>query len=285
MGIGSEIIHTLFRELRRTIRSAKGIVGTALFLLGGIGFALVVFNTLSRLQYYSANRAQQESVRENGLQAMYDGVEGKDEIVRYLLKMPEPLIAYYPMATFFVGMLIFVWGFDAIAGDVQYRTIRYVTLRARRPSLVIGRWLALWLSSVIANLLVSAVLWLGLVVKGGFEVGVVAEYGFRVLAASSVFSLWYAALTIFCSSLYRTPVLGLLTTLGISVGLYVVKGLSSISTMPEWVKALHKALPGSWDDLLLSPAFSQWGVGMGVCFAWTFVAVAAASVVLQKRDV
>lgn len=285
MGIGSEIILTIIRELRRTIRSAKGIVGTALFMLGGIGFALVIFNTLSRMHYYEGDRSGRDRVQSAALNAMYDGVEGQEAIVRDLANMPEALIGFYPMATFFVGMLIFVWGFDAIAGDVQYRTIRYVTVRARRPSLVVGRWLALWLSSVIANLIVSLVLWAGLVAKGGYPVAIVGDYGLRVFAATSVFSLWYAALAIFCSSLYRTPVLGLLTALGVSTTMYVLKGLSSINTMPTWVKSLHNVLPGSWDDLMLSPMLSHWGVGAGVCLAWAIAAIAGASLVLNKRDV
>lgn len=285
MGIGSEIILTIFRELRRTISSAKGIVGTALFMLGGLGFAAVIFNTLTRLHYYDADRGQRDLVRERALEAMYDGVEGKAEIVADLVKMPEAMIAYYPLASFFLATLIFVWGFDSIAGDVQYRTIRYVTLRARRPSLVIGRWLALWLSSVIANLIVSLVLWAGLVVKGGMPAGIVVEYGTRVLYACSVFSLWYAALTVFCSSMYRTPVLGLLTALGVSASMFVFKALTAIDSMPDWFKAIHKVLPGSWDDLLLSPLFSHWGVGTGVCLGWTIAAIAGASVILNKRDV
>ncbi|MFO0557790.1 MAG: ABC transporter permease subunit [Polyangiales bacterium] len=281
----SEVLLTFARELKRTLRSAKGIGGLVLFLLGGAGVAITLFSALDRAHYWDANGEARAAVRRPVLEAMYEGVTGKDAIVEYLIKAPEPILAFYQLAAFFLAMLTLVWGFDAIAGDVQYRTIRYVTLRAHRPSLVLGRWLALWVSGLAVTLVVSLILWAGLAIKGIFPTADVVHYGMRTWIATGTLGAWYAALTIFASTLYRTPVVALITANGIVTLLFFLRHLSGASWAPEWLKATHDAFPGSWDDRLLGPNFAHWGAGTGVCLLWTAVALVAASAVLSKRDV
>ncbi len=285
MQVLSEVLLTFGRELKRTLRSAKGIGGLVLFLIGGAGVAITLFSALDRAHYWEAERGTRSAIRRQALDAMYEGVAQKDAIVEYLLRMPEPVLAFYQLATFFLAMLTMVWGFDAIAGDVQYRTIRYVTLRARRPSLVVGRWLALWVSGLAVSLVVSLILWAGLAMKGAFPLEDVVHYGLRTWVAAGTLGAWYAALTVLASSFYRTPVLALLTAGGAATTLFFLRHLSGASWAPDWLRAAHDAFPGSWDDRLIGPNFAQWGAGTGVCLLWTAVALAAASAVLSKRDV
>lgn len=285
MQIVSEITLTFFRELRRTLRSGKGIAGLLLFLVGGAGVAIILFSALDRARYWEAEAQSRAVVRRQALEAMYEGVQGKEAIVEYLLKAPEPLLVFYPLTAFFLAVLTMVWGFDAIAGDVQYRTIRYVTLRATRPSLIVGRWLALWVSGVIVSLVVSLILWAGLASKGVFPAGDVVHYGIRSWLASVTLSLWYSALTVLASSLFRTPVLALLSAGGALTVLFFLRHLSAASWAPAWLRAAHDVFPGAWDDRLLGPDVAQWAAGTGVCLVWTAVAVVAACAVLSKRDV
>jgi ABC-type transport system involved in multi-copper enzyme maturation permease subunit len=285
MQIVSEITLTFLRELRRTLRSGKGIAGLLLFLIGGAGVAIILFSALDRAHYFEAQSGSRTAIRRQALEAMYEGVADKDAIVSYLASAPEPLLVFYPLTTFFLAILTMVWGFDAIAGDVQYRTIRYVTLRATRPSLVVGRWLALWVSGVVVSLLVSVILWAGLSSKGVFAGADVFHYGMRAWLAAVTLSLWYSALTMLASSLFRTPVLALLTAGGAATLLFFLRHLSGATWAPAWLRAAHDVFPGAWDDRLLSPSIAHWGAGTGVCLLWTAVAISAASVVLSKRDV
>jgi ABC-type transport system involved in multi-copper enzyme maturation permease subunit len=281
----SEIFLTFQRELLRTLRSGKGLAGLALFLLGGSGVAIVLFSALDRARYYEGRAATREAIRRQALEAMYEGVAGRDEIVSHLLGAPEPLLAFYPLTTFFLAILTMVWGFDTIAADVQHRTIRFVTLRASRPSLVVGRWLALWVSGALVTLVVSALLWAGLCAKGPFETSAVLVHGARTWLAAITLSLWYSALTVLASTMYRTPVLALLTAGGVGTGLFFLRHLSGARWAPTWLQSAHHALPGAWDDRLLGPAFSLWGAGTGVCLLWATAAIVAASVLLSRRDV
>lgn len=285
MQVVSEVLLTFARELKRTLRSAKGVGGLALFLLGGAGVAITLFSALDRAHYWNSETGLRDGIRRQALEAMYEGDARKDAIVTYLMRMPEPVMAFYQIAAFFLAMLTMVWGFDSVAGDVQYRTIRYVTLRARRPSLVVGRWLALWVSGMVVTLIVSLILWAGLASKGVFPIGDVIHYGLRTWIATGTLALWYSALTIFSSSLYRTPVLALLTSGGLATLLFFLRHLSGASWAPGWLRAVHDAFPGSWDDRLIGPEFAQWGAGTGVCLLWSAVAIAAASAILSKRDV
>ncbi len=285
MQVLSEVLLTFARELKRTLRSAKGLGGLALFLIGGAGVAITLFSALDRAHYWQAEAESRNALRRQALSAMYEGDVHKDAIVEYLIKAPEPVLAFYQLAAFFLAMITVVWGFDTIAGDVQHRTIRYVTLRARRPSLVIGRWLALWVSGLVVTLLVSLILWAGLASNNVFPIGDVVRYGLRTWVAAGTLGAWYAALTVLASSLFRTPVLALLTANGAITTLFFLRHLSGASWAPSWLRAVHDALPGSWDDRLLGPDFAQWGAGTGVCLLWTAAALFAASAVLSKRDV
>jgi Cu-processing system permease protein len=281
----SEVLLTFARELLRTLRSAKGVGGLMLFLLGGAGAAIMLFSALDRAHYWDADGPQRAAVRRPVLEAMYEGITDKNAIVEYLTQAPEPILAFYPLAVFFLAILTLVWGFDAIAADVQHRTIRYVTLRAHRASLVLGRWLALWVSGLAVTLIVSLILWAGLAIKGLFPTAAVVHYGMRTWIATGTLGAWYAALTIFTSTLYRTPVVALITASGILVTMFFLRHLSGASWAPAWLKATHDVLPGSWDDRLLGPNFAHWGAGTGVCLLWTAIALFAASMVLSKKDV
>ncbi|MBL8680690.1 MAG: ABC transporter permease subunit [Myxococcales bacterium] len=285
MQILSEVLLTFGRELKRTLRSGKGLGGLLLFLVGGAGVAIVLFSFLERAEFYTARPETRTMMRRQVLSAMYDGVSGKDQIVDYLVSAPEPIMAFYPLTAFFLGIITMVWGFDTIAGDVQYRTIRYVTLRARRPSLVIGRWLALWVSGVIVSLVVSLILWAGLASKGPYDTSAVFHYGLRTWIATVTLSAWYSALTVLASSLFRTPVLALLTAGGSATVLWFLNKLSGAGWAPSWLKAAHDALPGAWDDRLIGPGIAQWGAGSGVCLLWSALALVAASAIVSKRDV
>jgi hypothetical protein len=285
MQVLREVLLTFARELKRTLRSGKGIAGLLLFLIGGAGVAIILFSALDRAHYWDAERESRAAIRRRALEAMYEGAPRQDEIVRYLLDCPEPILAFYPLTAFFLAMLTMVWGFDAIAGDVQHRTIRYVTLRARRSSLVIGRWLALWVSGLVVSLVVSSVLWAGLAAKGLFTTSDVLHYGLRTWVASITLGAWYSALTILASSVFRTPVLSLLTAGGAATLLFFLKHLSGASWAPSWLRAAHDAFPGSWDDRLLGPHPAHWAAGTGVCLLWTTLGIAAACALLSKRDV
>ncbi len=285
MQVLSEVLLTFGRELKRTLRSGKGLGGLLLFLVGGAGVAIVLFSFLERAEYYASRQETRTMMRRQVLSAMYEGVSGQEQIVDYLVKAPEPIMAFYPLTAFFLGIITMVWGFDAIAGDVQYRTIRYVTLRARRPSLVVGRWLALWASGVVVSLLVSLILWAGLAAKGPYEAGVVFHYGLRTWVASITLSAWYSALTILASSLFRTPVLALLTAGGSATVLWFLNKLSGAGWAPSWLKGAHLAFPGAWDDRLIGAGIEHWGAGTLVCVLWTAIALVGASAVLSKRDV
>ncbi|MDP3279066.1 MAG: ABC transporter permease subunit [Deltaproteobacteria bacterium] len=285
MDIVSEITLTWARELRRTLRSGKGLAGLLLFLMGGAGAAIILFSALQRGQFYEGGSESRDRLRRVALEAIYQDVSDKGAVIDYLAKAPEPLLAFYPVCTFFLFVLTVVWGFDAIAADVQYRTIRFVTLRARRPSLVVGRWLAMWSAGALVSLLVSMVLWGGLIANGTFSWDIVLHYGARMWLASCTLSLWYAALTILMSAMVRTPVLALLGTGSVATGLFFLRHLADASWAPSYVRVFRDVVPGAWDDRLLSPLFAHWGVGTAVCLAWTMAALFGASTLLSKRDV
>ena len=167
-----EIRLIAFRELRRSVRSAKGIALSALTLLG----AFVA--SLASVWVEGADRAQQQRRRPRkrtsiSNAAMIEQATGDASLAAFLAPIPTSLLLFVKVTVWFSPLLVALFGFDAISGELQHREIRFWTVRARRESYFVAKLVGLWalvgLVTLVLNLLAGIVaLARGYVTAGSF---------------------------------------------------------------------------------------------------------------------
>jgi hypothetical protein len=290
MSIAAEIAVTCAREVRRNLRSAKGLIATLLFTMGGGVAVLAMLRFKTVLDEAGVAQAPPE-VREQAraqawraaLMRMYDD---DTRVVDYLMPSPSILVALYTATLMFLPALVILIGYDQLAGDLQYRTLRYTAVRAHRSSLVIGKVLAIWLVVCAISLLVNALAWGGLLVGGDASAAIVLRFGLHFWVMTAVFAAAYAGLVSLVSSWFKTPTLALMTTAAISFALFLVRQvLTHWPDLPRWLASVRYAIPGTWEQHLLSPRLQDFGLGMLVCLGFGALCTAGACVTLARRDV
>lgn len=266
-----EITLLVERELVRNLRSAKGIVLALLCVLGGTGMTAIGVSGSRRL-----DNEQMQEVRRQTLTALH----GK-EIGKYLADAPEILYGMLVATIALSAFLAVFVGFDSIASELQHRGVRYWTVRARRSSYIVGKFLGMFVVASSMTFVMHASSWIMLATRTDLPLPDILSWGGRFwLLTLPVSAAWCAVVT-FVSALFRTPILALLCgclawmVLGIT---YVIGKVNDA----DWLTWLY---PNGLDRLLYSPDSSMWLRGVGAGVAWASVFVAAGILLFQRRDV
>jgi ABC-type transport system involved in multi-copper enzyme maturation permease subunit len=269
-----EIALIVQRELLRNLRSAKGIVLALLCVLGGTGTTL---GGLSTRRYYAEAGAEGiHKLREQGLTAAY----GK-EIGRYLADAPEVMIGMMAGTFWLSALLAALIGFDSVSGDIQYRAVRYWTVRSRRSSYVAGKFLGMFAVATSMTLLMHLCSWIAIITRSDTPVDQVISWGLRLWLVTLPVSAAWCALVTFFSSMFRTPILALL----VSCFAWMVLGLAYAFGKLAEKDAITWVYPNGFDRLLLSPSADKLFSGVGAAMLFGAVFVGAGVVLFQRRDV
>ncbi|QRK07280.1 ABC transporter permease [Archangium violaceum] len=176
-------------ECRRTVRSARAVVLLGLYSL----ISLVVLLVGALLRAWIQQMAEQAG-----------GVLAPSE------QMPTLVVVVFYLSILFLPLYVALMGFDQLSGEVGPRSIRYLTVRARRSSVLMGKFLAqttILLGLVLAlDLILCVYAWLS---TPGFGFGAFVLNLFRFWVGTMVFSLAFLALTTLCSSFTTTPAVSL----------------------------------------------------------------------------
>lgn len=283
MTIAAEIGWTLARELRRNLRSAKGIVSGLLFLLGGAG-ALLVYVSVTRELVTTGSSlpgAARDEVRMRALEALYRD----PATVQHLLGAPPLLLFLHASTLVFLPLLCMLAGYDTLAGELQYRTVRFATVRAHRESLVVGKFLGVWATVAIIDLVLSAAAWAIAVSRDEAPASTTVAYGLQLWLATVVFTGGFVGLTTFVSGLFRTPMLALLTTLCAAFFWWLLRHIVGLPDLAPSVGWLANVTPGEWEPRLLSPDVLRAGGAAAALVALALAGLAGACVLLRRRDV
>lgn len=175
-------------ECRRTLRSSRVLALLALYIL----IALVVVLAAAFFWSLATQLGETQRLVSTG-------------------GMPLPILVAFYFSLFFLPIYVALMGFDQVSGELGPRSIRYLTVRARRSSVLLGKFLA-------QSTILLALVWLldlGLCVYTWVttpDFGA-ASFGLNLLRfwmVSTVFSLAFLALTSFCSSLTPNPAVSLI---------------------------------------------------------------------------
>jgi ABC-2 type transport system permease protein len=175
-------------ECRRTLRSSRVLALLALYVL----IALVVILAAAFFWSLASQLGETQQLVSTG-------------------GMPLPILVAFYLSLFFLPLYVALMGFDQVSGELGPRSIRYLTVRARRSSVLLGKFLAQ--TTILLGLVWLLDLGLCLytwVTTPGFGA---ADFGLNLLRfwmVSTVFSLAFLALTSFCSTLSPNPAVSLL---------------------------------------------------------------------------
>ncbi len=264
------------RELRRNFRSVKGVVMAVLTLLGGIGIALIRL----KAEQMNDGKFTPEDIQE--LQERLLAHQYGDETGHYLAVVPPMLFGMLVMTVWLCPLLVSVLGFDAIAGEMQHRTVRYFTMRARRGSYYVGKTLGLWLVVAIITLVLHSLVWLLGITRGGISSSIAFGWGFHLWLITLPIAAAWSALAIFIGSQFKSPILALLVTFASFFILFFMWLISLVSDSTKWLGYLY---PNTYEDWMISPHVDRVSEGAAICFGMCVLLAAVGAVLFTRKDV
>ena len=275
-------------ELRRTVRSARALllmlVYGAFTVLAGLVVAGLTRGIEKQLDPTAAIQAR------SGLLALLVG--GDEGALRALSGLPVLVPLVFRLTLFFLPLYVALLGFDQLSSEVGSRSVRYLVVRSRRSSIVLGKFAA---QALVLSLLVGVVVG-GLFLTAGLgaEISEPATYAAmagRFWIAGTSLALAYLALTTVASALTSTPAGSLFANLGFLLAfwafdLFGTRGEATrrVTGETSWAEPLKWLSPSGYASGLLGPSSATLTsiVAYG-CFTAVFLAAAWAA--FRVRDV
>lgn len=277
----SEVGLTAARELRRNLKSAKGLAMGALFLLGGTGGSLL-YAQLARYALEKMSQGQtvpESTLRELKLEALKQTYP--EATANYLVDCPSVLLLLFKGTLLAIPLLTLLAGFDSISGETQHRTLRFYATRAERTSLVLGKALGIWATVGGMLLLLHLAVWtIALIHQDGTGMQL-ASWGPRLWLLSLACTACYAGLTTLFSALFRTPAVALFVGVAALAGMGV---LGLILGFVDHADKLSYLLPGKYDGLLISHDPMKVLGAVGALGTWAALTSGTASELIRRRD-
>jgi hypothetical protein len=285
-----ETVQIALHDVRRSLKSAKGLVLLALylgsFLLAGVGFVLASEGLARQLrERLEQNRlpVDPSQLELNVKTQLFTWFAGGDEaLARSLAETPMIVLFFFGTALLFLPALVSLMGYDAVAGDVQGRTIRYTLLRARRGSYVCGKFLGqaglLAVFTLAANV---ALLLFANVRVPGFELSTGLASLARYWSLAMLYGLVFVALALLASASTRVPLLALLLSFA---GLFGFGVLWMLGASDGWVSVVAFLSPFRHWGRMFSPHAGDLVAGIGIYLAFIAALLAGAWGLVRARD-
>ena len=240
-------------ELLRTIRNARVLV---LLLLFGTSTAVIglVVGLLTR--GLDAQGPEAAAAASAGIIGFLVGEDGA--AFQRLSELPLLVPLVFRAALFFLPLFIALLGYDQLSAEVSTGSVRYLAVRARRGSILGGKFLAqgLMMGALLALVLVGLFV-AGAGLRPGLEPLPYAAAAARFWAGGAAFAFGYLALTCLSSALTSGPGSSLLLNVGALFGFWLLEAVGGRAAL------LHRmGGPASWTATLrwLSPSAYASGV-------------------------
>jgi len=267
------------RDCRKNVRSLKGLAMAGISLLGALACTF-------KLPKFDAAMDETHSLPPEQLRALkqqiFSKVYGDEATGETLAGAPIKLVILFFIAVWLVPLLVMIVGFDGISSDLQYRSVRYWTLRSRRASYYAGKFLALWAIIAAVTLCMQLMIWGVTIVRADAPAGETIAWGVRFWVTSLPITGAWCGLATLTSSLARSPMLSLLTT---SVVFFLLFFMGFI--IGKWgdVAPLRYLYPNNFDGWILSSNPQRVLEGLGVCVAYMLFTIGLGSLLFSQRDV
>lgn len=273
-------------ELLRTLRNARVLV---LLLLFGTSTALIglVVGLLTR--GLAAQGPEAAAAASSGILGFLVGEDGA--AFQRLSELPLLVPLVFRATLFFLPLFIALLGYDQLSGEVATGSVRYLAVRSRRGSILVGKFLG---QALVMGVLLALVL-VGLFVAGaGLRPGL-DPLGYAAAAGwfwvgGAAFAFGYLALTALSSALTSGPGSSLLLNVGALFGFWLLDAIGGRAALvhrmggpASWTEALRWLSPSAYASGVLgsTPALLASAAAYGT-FGALFLAAAWA--VFRARD-
>ena len=170
--------------------------------------------------------------------------------------------------------------FDTVSGDLQHRAVRYWSMRTRRVSYVLGKWLGLWATVSGITLFMHLIVWVVCVARGEASFGSALGWGLRLWVVTLPMSAAWCALASMISSFFKTPIVSLLVMFAAAFALWLIWIIGTV--IPS--EPLTYVYPNHFDAFLLHPRADKFVTGLAACLGMTALYLTVSSYFFQKRD-
>jgi ABC-type transport system involved in multi-copper enzyme maturation permease subunit len=212
--------------------------------------------------------------------------------------LPSVLLVAFSATTLLVPLLIALMGFDQLAGEVGPKSMRYLIVRVRRTSIVLGKYLTQL--TVLGAILLLCVLAMVGTTKGmnpDFSWGDTLRWGFKLSVAVLVIGVTYAALTTLCSAVSASGALALFVNIIALFVFWFVSVVGNRVLLPGTVAVgldqlkeesflgyIRYLVPSEFEHHLLSPDPLEYGTGILAYLGFALVFLGLAKLALARRD-
>ena len=277
MNPATEIRILAAREMRRSVRSTKGIVLGLLTLLGAFvtSFVCVWLEGKQRALEHAMSTEQFVELKRQLLEKQM----GDAARAAYEANVPLSLHAFLEITIWLAPLLIALLGFDVMSSELQHRSVRFWTVRVRRSSYFVGKFFGLWALVGLITLALNVISGAVAMSNGYVTPAQFFTWGLRFWLVALLITGTWAAVATFISSCFKTPVVALLTTFAAFFVLWLlgVAGLVSRTSEAVETSVLREMrwyeyfYPNAYDSMLLAPEATK--VVAGVCILLAFMAL------------
>ena len=248
-----ETLAVLRTELLRTLRNARVLV---LLLLFGTSTALIGLVVGLITRGLDSQDPQAAAAATAGILGFLVGGDGA--AFQRLSELPLLVPLVFRATLFFLPLFIALMGYDQLSAEVATGSVRYLAVRARRGSILAGKFLA---QAVVMGVLLALVL-AGLFVAGaglkqGLDPVAYAAAAGRFWVGGSALAFSYLALTALSSAMTSGPGSSLLLNVGALFVFWLLDAIGGRAALMHEMGA-----PRSWTEALrwLSPSAYASGV-------------------------
>jgi hypothetical protein len=291
------------RELRRSVRSVKGIVLGIITLVGAVLSSIgVVWMQGADLAKAGSPEALEEANRR-----VVEQLTGDAALASQVASMPESLRNFLEITVWLAPLLIALLGFDSIASELQHKAVRFWTVRARRSSYFAGKLLGLWALVALVILVLNLMVGIVALAKGFVTAGELIKWESRFWLVAVVIAGPWAAIATLISSFTKQPIAALLSTFGVFFLLWlpakVGEALRSMETINQMRQAMAASpdtpptpvvlpmhwfeyvYPNGYDHMLLSTEPTKVLTAVGALLGFVAVVTVLGSLVFARRDI
>jgi ABC-type transport system involved in multi-copper enzyme maturation permease subunit len=296
-------------ETRRALKSGRVLVLLILFLLF-VGLALTVVGGInhqinakfdSQLAMAGADPGQaKEQMMATKKQFLSTFITDDEAMLDSLSALPLVLLVVFKLTLRFLPLFIALMGFDQLAGEVGPKSVRYLVVRVKRNSIILGKLLSQ--ATLFGLLLIICTVLMVLVSKilnPDFAALDVALWTVKLVLTSFTLSLAYLALTALFSALTRQGAVSLVLNI---IALFVIWFIALIGeafrfpgeeALPNtlamlksesWIAYLRYGSVWHFGDDLLHPQVLRWVTSGLVHLGFGLVFLGLAQLALKKRD-
>jgi ABC-type transport system involved in multi-copper enzyme maturation permease subunit len=178
-------------------------------------------------------------------------------------------------------LLVALLDFDAVSGELQHRTVRFWTVRVRRSSYMLGKYLGAWIAVLAVTFGMNAIVWASTAAVSGLPLASILRWGLEFFAVSIPISAAWCGIATLVGSQTRTPMLSLLFIFATFFGLWLLR-IGAGFSQAAWLGYLY---PNVYDEFLLSPNAAMVAKGLLGTGLIAVVTTAAATLLFERRDV